>query len=166
MICRSSSFRKAVRATLVLVPLFGLHFFLVLYQPQSGQCATLEGYTFLSYSMDGLQLQRDWNACTSETQRDCFTVRSAQLYNAARDQFRSYGCRRQESPHICGAEGDPNHYATVYPVTKPFHFKKPSPGSIFTNPTLIELRQEIGQYHWQRGAVTSFSALARSVRQS
>ncbi|CAL1288708.1 unnamed protein product [Larinioides sclopetarius] len=50
-----SQFRKAVRATLVLVPLFGLHFFLVLYQPQSGQCTTLEGYTFLSYSMDGLQ---------------------------------------------------------------------------------------------------------------
>ncbi|GBM03606.1 hypothetical protein AVEN_203177-1 [Araneus ventricosus] len=39
-------------------------------------------------------------------------------------------------------------------------------GSIFTNPTLIELRQEIGQYHWLRGAVTSFSVLARSVRQS
>ncbi|GIX92249.1 uncharacterized protein CEXT_244301, partial [Caerostris extrusa] len=46
---------KAVRATLVLVPLFGLHFFLVLYQPQSGQCVTLESYTFLSYAMDGLQ---------------------------------------------------------------------------------------------------------------
>ncbi|GBM37708.1 hypothetical protein AVEN_239854-1 [Araneus ventricosus] len=40
------------------------------------------------------------------------------------------------------------------------------PGGIFTNPTLIELRQEISQYHWLRGAVTSFSALARSVRQS
>ncbi|GBN27606.1 hypothetical protein AVEN_205840-1 [Araneus ventricosus] len=40
------------------------------------------------------------------------------------------------------------------------------PGRIFTNPTLIELRQVIGQYHWLRGAVTSFSALARSVRQS
>ncbi|GBM60797.1 hypothetical protein AVEN_148178-1 [Araneus ventricosus] len=35
----------------------------------------------------------------NQTQRDCFTVLSAQLYNAARDQFRSYGCRRQESPH-------------------------------------------------------------------
>ncbi|GBN22023.1 hypothetical protein AVEN_211334-1 [Araneus ventricosus] len=40
------------------------------------------------------------------------------------------------------------------------------PARIFTNPTLIELRQEISQYHWLRGAVTSFSALARSVRQS
>ncbi|GBN27133.1 hypothetical protein AVEN_120328-1 [Araneus ventricosus] len=39
-------------------------------------------------------------------------------------------------------------------------------GGIFTNPTLIELRQEISQYHWLRGAVTSCSALARSVRQS
>ncbi|GBN12643.1 hypothetical protein AVEN_75158-1 [Araneus ventricosus] len=39
------------------------------------------------------------NTCTSQTQRDYFTVRSAQLYNAARDQFRSYECRRQESPH-------------------------------------------------------------------
>ncbi|GBN26015.1 hypothetical protein AVEN_142442-1 [Araneus ventricosus] len=40
------------------------------------------------------------------------------------------------------------------------------PGRIFTNPTLIELRQEIRQYHWLRGEVTSFSALSRSVRQS
>ncbi|GBM95647.1 hypothetical protein AVEN_37624-1 [Araneus ventricosus] len=40
------------------------------------------------------------------------------------------------------------------------------PGGIFTNPTLIELRQEISQYHWLRGAVTSFSALARRLRQS
>ncbi|GBM84266.1 hypothetical protein AVEN_102016-1 [Araneus ventricosus] len=27
---------------------------------------------------------------------------------------------------FCGAEGDPNRYATVCPVTKPFHFTKPS----------------------------------------
>ncbi|GBO38534.1 hypothetical protein AVEN_11335-1, partial [Araneus ventricosus] len=27
---------------------------------------------------------------------------------------------------VCGAKGDPNHYATVCPVTKPFHFMKPS----------------------------------------
>ncbi|GIX96821.1 hypothetical protein CEXT_516611 [Caerostris extrusa] len=51
-----SQFRKAVRATLVLVPLYSLHFFLVIYQPQSGQCVTLESYTFLSYAMDGLQV--------------------------------------------------------------------------------------------------------------
>ncbi|GIY15537.1 calcitonin gene-related peptide type 1 receptor [Caerostris darwini] len=55
IVLRILCFRKAVRATLVLVPLFGLHFFLVLYQPQSGQCVTLESYTFLSYAMDGLQ---------------------------------------------------------------------------------------------------------------
>ncbi|GBO32273.1 hypothetical protein AVEN_273562-1 [Araneus ventricosus] len=40
------------------------------------------------------------------------------------------------------------------------------PGGIFTNPTLIELRQEISRNNWLRGAVTSFSALARSVRRS
>ncbi|GBM66857.1 hypothetical protein AVEN_163765-1 [Araneus ventricosus] len=40
------------------------------------------------------------------------------------------------------------------------------PARIFTIPTLIELRQEISQCHWLREAVTSFSALARSVRQS
>ncbi|GBN89216.1 hypothetical protein AVEN_156776-2-1, partial [Araneus ventricosus] len=27
---------------------------------------------------------------------------------------------------VCGAKGDPNHYATVCPVTKSFHFLKPS----------------------------------------
>ncbi|XP_054720653.1 calcitonin gene-related peptide type 1 receptor-like [Uloborus diversus] len=50
-----SQFRKAVRATLVLVPLFGLHFFLVIYRPQGGECLVLEIYSFLSYTMDGLQ---------------------------------------------------------------------------------------------------------------
>ncbi|GBO05213.1 hypothetical protein AVEN_241258-1 [Araneus ventricosus] len=49
---------------------------------------------------------------------------------------------------------------------KPKPFVAGRSGGIFTNPTLIELRQEISQYHWLRGAVTSFSALARSVRQS
>ncbi|GBO26238.1 hypothetical protein AVEN_23594-1 [Araneus ventricosus] len=45
-------------------------------------------------------------------------------------------------------------------------YKLDGSGRTFTNPTLIELRQEISQYHWLRRAVTSFSALARSVRQS
>ncbi|GBM28045.1 hypothetical protein AVEN_27434-1 [Araneus ventricosus] len=27
---------------------------------------------------------------------------------------------------VCGAKGDPNHYATVCPVTKPFHLMKPN----------------------------------------
>ncbi|GFQ82447.1 calcitonin gene-related peptide type 1 receptor [Trichonephila clavata] len=50
-----SQFRKAVRATLVLVPLFGLHFILVMYRPQNGDCFVLEGYSYFSYAMDGLQ---------------------------------------------------------------------------------------------------------------
>ncbi|GBM77108.1 hypothetical protein AVEN_77626-1 [Araneus ventricosus] len=33
---------------------------------------------------------------------------------------------------VCGAKGDPNHYATVCPVTKPFHFKKPSAENLST----------------------------------
>ncbi|GBM47914.1 hypothetical protein AVEN_59278-1 [Araneus ventricosus] len=33
---------------------------------------------------------------------------------------------------VCGAKGDPNHYATVCPVTKPFHFMKPSAESLST----------------------------------
>ncbi|GBN28654.1 hypothetical protein AVEN_209726-1 [Araneus ventricosus] len=27
---------------------------------------------------------------------------------------------------VCGAKGDSNHYATIFPVTKPFHSTKPS----------------------------------------
>ncbi|GBL83566.1 hypothetical protein AVEN_196400-1 [Araneus ventricosus] len=27
---------------------------------------------------------------------------------------------------VCGDEGDPDHYATNYPVTKTFHFMNPS----------------------------------------
>ncbi|XP_022235093.1 calcitonin gene-related peptide type 1 receptor-like [Limulus polyphemus] len=50
-----SQFRKAVRATLVLVPLFGLHFTLIIYRPDSGSCGWLEAYFYLSYAMDGLQ---------------------------------------------------------------------------------------------------------------
>ncbi|XP_076349338.1 calcitonin gene-related peptide type 1 receptor-like isoform X1 [Tachypleus tridentatus] len=50
-----SQFRKAVRATLVLVPLFGLHFTLVIYRPDSGSCGWIEAYFYFSYAMDGLQ---------------------------------------------------------------------------------------------------------------
>ncbi|XP_023223411.1 calcitonin gene-related peptide type 1 receptor-like isoform X1 [Centruroides sculpturatus] len=50
-----SQYRKAVRATLILVPLFGVHFTLVIYRPQSGKCEFLEAYTYFSHAMDGLQ---------------------------------------------------------------------------------------------------------------
>ncbi|XP_042901863.1 calcitonin gene-related peptide type 1 receptor isoform X2 [Parasteatoda tepidariorum] len=50
-----SQYRKAVRATLVLVPLFGLHFCLIVYRPQYGNCALLQAYTFFNNAMDGLQ---------------------------------------------------------------------------------------------------------------
>ncbi|GBO15025.1 hypothetical protein AVEN_167640-1, partial [Araneus ventricosus] len=33
---------------------------------------------------------------------------------------------------VCGDGGDPNHYATVCPVTKPFHFTKPGAGNLST----------------------------------
>ncbi|GBM34163.1 hypothetical protein AVEN_34526-2-1, partial [Araneus ventricosus] len=33
---------------------------------------------------------------------------------------------------VCGANGDPNHYATDCPVTKPFHFTKPSAENLST----------------------------------
>ncbi|GBL93554.1 hypothetical protein AVEN_59737-1 [Araneus ventricosus] len=33
---------------------------------------------------------------------------------------------------IFGAKGDSNHYATVFPVTKPFHFSKPSAENLST----------------------------------
>lgn len=50
-----SQYRKAVRATLILVPLFGLHFFLVIYHPQSSNCEILEVYSYFSHAMDGFQ---------------------------------------------------------------------------------------------------------------
>ncbi|GBN99797.1 hypothetical protein AVEN_88446-1, partial [Araneus ventricosus] len=33
---------------------------------------------------------------------------------------------------VCGAKGNPNHYATVYPVPKLFHFTKPSAENLST----------------------------------
>ncbi|GBO13609.1 hypothetical protein AVEN_222348-1 [Araneus ventricosus] len=33
---------------------------------------------------------------------------------------------------VCGAKGDPNHYATVCPVTKYFHFTKPRAENLST----------------------------------
>lgn len=50
-----SQYRKAVRATLVLVPLFGLHFCLIIYRPQRGACGVVEAYTYFQHAMDGLQ---------------------------------------------------------------------------------------------------------------
>ncbi|XP_035206358.1 calcitonin gene-related peptide type 1 receptor-like isoform X2 [Stegodyphus dumicola] len=50
-----SQYRKAVRATLVLVPLFGLHFCLAIYRPESDKCGFKEAYAYFNYAMDGLQ---------------------------------------------------------------------------------------------------------------
>jgi len=47
--------RKAVKATLVLVPLFGLHFGVTIYRPQSGICWWQEIYVYLDILLDGLQ---------------------------------------------------------------------------------------------------------------
>ncbi|GBN31109.1 Cytochrome P450 4C1 [Araneus ventricosus] len=33
---------------------------------------------------------------------------------------------------VCGDKGDPNHYATDYPLTKPFHFMKPGAENLST----------------------------------
>jgi hypothetical protein len=47
--------RKAVKATLVLVPLFGLHFGITIYRPQSATCQWEELYAYLDILLDGLQ---------------------------------------------------------------------------------------------------------------
>lgn len=51
--------RKAVRATLILIPLFGLQFLLVFYRPTSGHCVVLEIYKYFSHATDGLQVITD-----------------------------------------------------------------------------------------------------------
>ncbi|GAB6019572.1 hypothetical protein CHUAL_001144 [Chamberlinius hualienensis] len=50
-----SQYRKAVRATVVLVPLFGLHFLLTIYLPNHGECEAIEFYYYFSHLIDGLQ---------------------------------------------------------------------------------------------------------------
>ena len=49
--------RKAVRATLVLLPLFGTHFVVTIYRPPSipGSCEWIEIYYYVDYILDGLQ---------------------------------------------------------------------------------------------------------------
>lgn len=48
-------YRTAVKATLVLVPLFGLHFGITIYRPQSNTCQWQELYVYLDILLDGLQ---------------------------------------------------------------------------------------------------------------
>ncbi len=52
-----NSCRKAVRATFVLVPLFGMHFMVTLYRPTSGDltCAWISAYYYVNDLLDGLQ---------------------------------------------------------------------------------------------------------------
>ena len=48
--------RKAVHATVVLLPLFGLHWLLTLYNPQRGaNCIWKTFYKYLNVVLDGLQ---------------------------------------------------------------------------------------------------------------
>ncbi|XP_076330081.1 calcitonin gene-related peptide type 1 receptor-like [Tachypleus tridentatus] len=50
-----SQCRKAVRGTLILVPLFGVHFFLDKYRPSPGECGWMDAYIYFSFAIDGLQ---------------------------------------------------------------------------------------------------------------
>ena len=47
--------RRAVRATLVLVPLFGLHLVVTIYRPAHGTCVWMQIYYYGDYLLDGLQ---------------------------------------------------------------------------------------------------------------
>uniref|UniRef100_A0A131YGC0 Adenylate cyclase coupled calcitonin receptor n=2 Tax=Rhipicephalus TaxID=426455 RepID=A0A131YGC0_RHIAP len=49
-----SQFRKAVRAVLVLFPLFGMHFLMTVYRSPSN-CGAWEVYQYISKASDGLQ---------------------------------------------------------------------------------------------------------------
>ncbi|XP_037089833.1 calcitonin gene-related peptide type 1 receptor-like [Pollicipes pollicipes] len=50
-----SQYRRAVRATLVLVPLFGLHLIVTIYRPARGTCTWMQLYYYADYMLDGLQ---------------------------------------------------------------------------------------------------------------
>ncbi|GFQ67432.1 calcitonin gene-related peptide type 1 receptor [Trichonephila clavata] len=50
-----AQFRRAVRATMVLIPLFGLHFLFLSYNHGKDDCHMLLIYNLITYSMDGLQ---------------------------------------------------------------------------------------------------------------
>jgi len=52
-----SQYRKAVRATLVLLPLFGLHFLVTIYRPHSSTatCALTTLYFYANDILDGVQ---------------------------------------------------------------------------------------------------------------
>ncbi|XP_076326240.1 calcitonin gene-related peptide type 1 receptor-like isoform X2 [Tachypleus tridentatus] len=83
-----SQFRKAVRATLVLVPLFGLHFTLVIYRPDGGSCGWLEAYFYLSHAMDGLQIHS-------------LLCRTVERYKLQHKLSQSSKQRRSNRSHIC-----------------------------------------------------------------
>ncbi|KAK2706359.1 calcitonin gene-related peptide type 1 receptor-like isoform X2 [Artemia franciscana] len=50
-----SQYRKAVKATLFLIPLFGTHLFATIYRPTKGSCELVELYSYLNLLLDGLQ---------------------------------------------------------------------------------------------------------------
>lgn len=50
-----TQYRKAVRATLVLIPLFGLHSIMAIYRPSASACKLSDAYSFINDALDGLQ---------------------------------------------------------------------------------------------------------------
>ncbi|GBN31104.1 hypothetical protein AVEN_96873-1 [Araneus ventricosus] len=49
---------------------------------------------------------------------------------------------------VCGDKGDPNHYATDYPLTKPFHFMKPGAENLSTScENIVQNKRSLATTH-------------------
>ncbi|GBO37756.1 hypothetical protein AVEN_275340-1 [Araneus ventricosus] len=62
-------------------------------------------------------------------------IKHTHIWGARHESFVSYPHRFRVCSHdrcVCGDKGDQNHNATVCPVTKPFHFTKPSAENLST----------------------------------
>ncbi|GBN00222.1 hypothetical protein AVEN_38738-1 [Araneus ventricosus] len=75
-----------------------------------------------------------WGTSRSRVPVDGSAIVSDVRGSSCREQWkttRRFGlCSRDRC--VCGDKGNPKHYATDSPVTKPFHFRKPSAENIST----------------------------------
>lgn len=97
---KSNHIRRMTRATILLIPLFGVQFLVTLVRPQTDDCDLEQVYYYIFYTMDGLQ-------GTSVALLYCYLNKEVQV-----QLLRTYNLLIVRFYHLLGKEYEPKQHST------------------------------------------------------